>query len=181
MIELQDLSILKILFYVIAALMAGATAMAVTRRNLVHAVIYLVLSFFGTAMLFYLLGAPFLAALEVIIYAGAIMVLFLFIIMMIRLQKMPGMFFPRRQMWPAVAISAGFMLVCGVLVGTDAAGGKPLAAAQALPAAFGEYVFTTHWLAVEMASMLLLVALVGAFVLGRRVRRQPTDKREETG
>jgi NADH-quinone oxidoreductase subunit J len=82
--------------------------MAVTRRNMVHAVLYLVLSFFGTAMLFYLLGAPFLAALEIIIYAGAIMVLFLFLIMMIRLKKMPGMFFPVGQLLPAIFISAGF-------------------------------------------------------------------------
>jgi NADH-quinone oxidoreductase subunit K len=91
---------LTFLFYAIALLITVATAMAVTRRNMVHAVLYLVLSFFGTAMLFYLLGAPFLAALEIIIYAGAIMVLFLFLIMMIRLKKMPGMFFSGRSIAP---------------------------------------------------------------------------------
>ena len=85
---------LRIIFYLLAGLIVASTSMAVTRRNMVHAVLYLVLSFFGTAMLFYLLGAPFLAALEIIIYAGAIMVLFLFLIMMIRLKKLPGMFFP---------------------------------------------------------------------------------------
>ena len=67
------------LFYVLAAVILVTTGLAITRRNLVHAVVYLVLSFFGSAMLFYLLGAPILAALEVIIYAGAIMILFLFI------------------------------------------------------------------------------------------------------
>jgi NADH-quinone oxidoreductase subunit J len=175
-----DISILTILFYAAAALMVGATALAVTRRNMVHAVIYLVLSFFGTAMLFYLLGAPFLAALEIIVYAGAIMVLFLFVIMMIRLQKPPGMFFPRRQLLPATAVAMGFMLLCGILLGTGKAAWKPLAAAQATPKAFGAYLFKAHWLAVDIASMLLLVALIGAFVLGQRVRRQSRDRKEDT-
>ena len=100
------MSLYAIIFYIIAALIVISTALAVTRRNLVHVVLYLVLSFFGSAMLFYLLGAPFLAALEIIIYAGAIMVLFLFIIMMIRVEKLPGMFFPVRQLVPSIFISS---------------------------------------------------------------------------
>ena len=78
------MTIYSIIFYLLALLILGSTAMAITRRNLVHAVIYLIFSFFGSAMLFYLFGAPFLAVLEVIIYAGAIMVLFLFIVIMMR-------------------------------------------------------------------------------------------------
>ncbi len=173
------MSILTLLFYAIALLIISATAMAVTRRNMVHAVLYLVLSFFGTAMLFYLLGAPFLAALEIIIYAGAIMVLFLFLIMMIRLKKMPGMFFPAVQLLPAILISAGFLVVSTVLVGRNATGWSPMPAAQASPVAFGVYLFQTHWLAVEIASMLLLVALVGAYVLGRRVRPPSAEIQKE--
>ena len=88
------MTLYSILFYLISALIVTATGMAVTRRNMVHAVLYLVLSFFGTAMLFYLLGAPFLAALEIIIYAGAIMILFLFIIMMIKVTEKSGGLFP---------------------------------------------------------------------------------------
>ena len=164
------MSILTILFYAIALLVVVATALAVTRRNLVHAVLYLVLSFFGTAMLFYLLGAPFLAALEIIIYAGAIMVLFLFLIMMIRLKHLPGMFFPVEQLLPAILISAGFFIVSTVLMRRDPGGRDPMAAAQAHPVDFGVYLFQTHWLAVEIASLLLLVALVGAYLLGLRVR-----------
>jgi NADH-quinone oxidoreductase subunit J len=173
------MTILTFLFYPIALLIITATAMAVTRRNMVHAVLYLVLSFFGTAMLFYLLGAPFLAALEIIIYAGAIMVLFLFLIMMIRLKKLPGMFFPVGQLVPAILISAGFVTVSSVMVGRNLAGWAPVPAAQASPAAFGVYLFQTHWLAVEIASMLLLVALVGAYVLGRRVRESSADASKE--
>ena len=173
------MSILTLLFSAIALLIIAATAMAITRRNMVHAVLYLVLSFFGTAMLFYLLGAPLLAALEIIIYAGAIMVLFLFLIMMIRLKKLPGMFFPVGQLLPAILISAGFLTVSSVMVGRNTAGWAPMPAAQASPVDFGVYLFQTHWLAVEIASMLLLVALVGAYVLGRRVRGPSADTREE--
>ena len=75
-----------IIFYLISALILVATGLAVTRKNMVHAVVYLVFSFFGSALLFYLLGAPLLAALEVIVYAGAIMILFLFIIMMLKME-----------------------------------------------------------------------------------------------
>ena len=173
------MSILTLLFYTIAVLISVATAMAVTRRNMVHAVLYLVLSFFGTAMLFYLLGAPFLAALEIIIYAGAIMVLFLFLIMMIRLKKLPGMFFPVEQLLPAIFISVGFLVVCTVLAGRDTTGWVVLPAAQAQPVVFGTYLFQTHWLAVEIASMLLLVALIGAYILGRNVRSASTDRQKE--
>lgn len=172
------MNLLAILFYAIAALIIAATGFAVTRRSLVYAVVYLVLSFFGTAMLFYLLGAPFLAALEIIIYAGAIMVLFLFIIMMIHLEKGPGVFLPRRQLIPAVLISALFLMAFIVLAGTDAGGWKPLAAAQAIPAAFGIYLFDAHWLSIEIASMLLLVALVAAIVLGRQ-RKPPAGPKSE--
>ena len=173
------MNILAILFYTIAALMLVSTCLAITRRNLVYAVVYLVLSFFGSAMIFYLLGAPFLAALEIIIYAGAIMVLFLFIIMMIHLEKDPGEFLPRQQLIPATLISTVFLMAFIVLAGTDAGGWQPLAAAQAMPAAFGIYLFDTHWLSIEIASMLLLVALVAAIVCGRQMKRPDGSKPEE--
>ena len=172
------MTLFSILFYFIAALILAATAMAVTRRNLVHAVVYLVLSFFGTAMLFYLLGAPFLAALEVIIYAGAIMVLFLFIIMMIRVEALPGMLLPKKQLLPALCISAFFMAAALALMANNPQGETPLTAAQASPRAFGTYLFQHHWLAIEIASMLLLVALVGALILGWQVRRHRNNSEE---
>lgn len=165
------MTLFSILFYIIAALILAATALAVTRRNLVHTVIYLVLSFFGTAMLFYLLGAPLLAALEVIIYAGAIMVLFLFIIMMIRTESLSGLLLPKRQLIPAIGICGLFLTAAIALIAADPNGRAPLQAAQALPKAFGVYLFQHHWLAIEIASMLLLVALVGALILGWQVRR----------
>ncbi len=161
------MTIHAILFYAIGALITAATLLAITRRDLVHAVVYLVVSFFGSAALFYLLGAPLLAAFMVIVYAGAIMVLFLFIVMMLRVESDRRPVFPARQIGPAVAIAAGYTLVAGIMVFVDPAASAMLPAAQAEPAQFGAYVFRHAWLAIEITSLLLLVALVGAFVIGR--------------
>ncbi|MGP8049216.1 MAG: NADH-quinone oxidoreductase subunit J [Desulfobaccales bacterium] len=155
-------------FYLLAAVTLGSTALAVTRRNLMHAIIYLVLSFFGTALLFYLLGAPFLAALEVIIYAGAIMVLFLFIVMMLEIRpaKQPlGQYL--RQWLPAVVLGALSLAVL-VLIIFEFGGGLSLPLATAAPLEFGRFLFQRYWFSVEIVSFLLLVALVGALYLGRR-------------
>ena len=106
-----------VIFYILAAIILATTALAVTRRNLMHAIVYLVLSFFGTALLFYLLGAPFLAVLEVIIYAGAIMVLFLFIVMMLEIkppEKPRGAYL--RQWLPAAVLGALCLAVAFVLI-----------------------------------------------------------------
>ena len=97
------MTIYAIIFYFLAALILVTTALAITRRDLVHAVVYLIFSFFGSAMLFYLFGAPFLAVLEVIIYAGAIMVLFLFIVMMLRIEVSGERLFPLSQGLPTAA------------------------------------------------------------------------------
>ncbi|MCK7515152.1 MAG: NADH-quinone oxidoreductase subunit J [Desulfobacterales bacterium] len=101
------MTLFNLLFFAIAALIVASTGLAITRRNLVHAVIYLIFGFFGSAFLFYLFGAPFLAALMVIVYAGAIMILFLFIIMMLRVETPEERLFPPRQMLPAVALRRG--------------------------------------------------------------------------
>ena len=100
------MSIYAVMFYVLGAVIVAATALAITRRNLMHAIVYLVLSFIGTALLFYLLGAPFLAVLEVVIYAGAIMVLFLFIVMMLEIKPEERTLGPFLRQWlPALALS----------------------------------------------------------------------------
>ena len=170
-----------ILFYILSAIILAATVLAVTRRNLVHAVVYLVISFFGSALLFYLFGAPMLAALEVIIYAGAIMVLFLFIIMMLREGQFKEEMFPLGQWLPAAAMAAVYIFVGAVLVYSDPTGREVLVSAVATPQAFGRYVFENHWLAIELVSLLLLIALVGALYLGKStLHRQPPESRKET-
>jgi len=156
------------IFYVLAAIILMTTAVAITRRNLVHAVVYLVFSFFGSAMMFYLFGAPLLAVLEVIIYAGAIMILFLFIIMMVNVEAFQEQMFPIQQWLPLAMIGILYLIIGGIIVTSAPGTGVILEIAMAEPKAFGEYRFQKHWLSIEIVSLLLLVALVGALHLGRR-------------
>lgn len=174
----MTMTLSAVLFYLLAVVILAATLIAVTRRNLVHAVVYLVISFFGSALLFYLFGAPILAALEVIIYAGAIMVLFLFIIMMLRAGQLQENMFPLSQWLPAAAMAGIFIFVGAVLVYTDPSSREVLVSAVATPRAFGRYVFQNHWLAIELVSLLLLIALVGALYLGKSV---PNKQNSESG
>jgi NADH-quinone oxidoreductase subunit J len=171
------MTIYTIIFYLLGAMIILATLLAVTRRDMVHAVIFLVMSFFGSAMLFYLLGAPFLGALEIIVYAGAIMILFLFIVMMLKLEKTGAAVFPRSQWVPAAVLCVLFLLLAGLLAGTDPGCRVPLETAWAEPKAFGNFLFIGHWLTIEITSLLLLIALVGALLLGRsRDGKQPLEK-----
>jgi NADH-quinone oxidoreductase subunit J len=156
------------IFYILAAVILLSTGLAVTRRNLMHAIVYLVLSFFGTALLFYLLGAPFLAALEVIIYAGAIMVLFLFIVMMLEIRPAEGPLGSYLRQWlPALVLGALSLAVLGLII-FKSGGDLPLPLAAASPLEFGRFLFQRYWFSVEIVSFLLLVALVGALYLGKR-------------
>ena len=163
-----------IIFYILAAVIIVTTGLAITRRNLVHAVVYLVFSFFGSAMMFYLFGAPLLAVLEVIIYAGAIMILFLFIIMMVKTEAFEEQLFPTRQWLPVALIGLLYLVIGAVIVSSAPGSGDTLKVALAKPKAFGEYLFQRHWLAIEIVSLLLLVALVGALYLGRKKPAQDT-------
>lgn len=161
------MTIYGLFFYIIAAVIVAATAVAITRRNMVHAVVYLIVSFFGTAMIFYFFGAPLLAALEVIIYAGAIMVLFLFVVMMVKVDSPGEVLLPARQ-WIPAAVFGSIYLVIGFLMvfetrGTDAS----LGMLTASPREFALYVLQKHWFSIEVISLLLLLALVGALHLGK--------------
>ncbi len=162
------MTLYAIIFYALAAIILVTTAMAITRRNLVHAVVYLVFSFFGSAMMFYLFGAPLLAVLEVIIYAGAIMILFLFIIMMVKSETSEERLFPIQQWLPIVLIAAVYLGIGAAIVSSAPGGQVTLEVALAKPKAFGEYLFQRHWLVIEIVSLLLLIALAGALYLGRK-------------
>jgi NADH-quinone oxidoreductase subunit J len=168
-----------VIFYILAASILVTTGLAVTRRNLVHAVLYLVMSFFGTALLFYLFGAPLLAVLEVIIYAGAIMVLFLFIVMMLKTESVGDSLFALRQFKAAAGLGLVYMVVGAVLVVSDSDSRLVLEAGTAAPTAFGRYVFENHWLAVEIVSLLLLIALIGVLHLGRHVSKNGGQKHQK--
>ncbi|MDZ7832546.1 MAG: NADH-quinone oxidoreductase subunit J [Desulfobacterales bacterium] len=177
------MTIYAILFYLIAAVMILSTAMAVTRSNMVHAVLYLVISFFGSAVLFFLLGAPLLGALEVIIYAGAIMVLFLFIVMMLKVEVTDDGGVPIGQLAAAGVICGIYFLACVLLMKFSGPSAKePMQALLVQPKHFGNHLFRQHWLAIEMISLLLLVALVGVLHLGlSRGRRREETKGGDGG
>ena len=171
------MTIYTVIFYPVAALIVAATALAITRRNPVHAVVYLVISFLGSAILFYHLGAPFLAALEIIIYAGAIMVLFLFVIMLVNLHRLREIRMFGVQ-WP-MAVVVGLILIA--LIGFVVLN-TPYGAVDASPESFvsvdGESVgnaqavawllYREYLLPFEIVSVFLLVAMIGAVVLARK-------------
>jgi len=147
------------LFYIAAVVAVIATLLTVTQRNLVHALLYLVVSLFAVAVVFYTLGAPFVAALEVIVYAGAIMMLFLFAVMLLNVSADSPPRVPRRA-WLGPVILAAVLLV-EVIYGLVLAG-PPLAGGEIGPVAVGEALYGPYVLGVELASMLLLAALIGA-------------------
>src|SRR5499425_932258 len=154
-------------FYIAAAVALISTAMVITRLNAIHALLYLIVSLLAVAVIFFTLGAPFAAALEVIIYAGAIMVLFIFVVMMLNLGNR-GAEMERRWLTPGIWRGPALLAVVLVLemfyllrshaavLGSGAV--DPQAVAVAL---FGPYL-----ICVELVSMLLLAGLVGAYHLG---------------
>ncbi len=159
-----------VLFYLSAALATVATIMAITRRVAIHALLYLVVSLFATALVFFTLGAPFVAALEVIVYAGAIMVLFLFVTMMLNLsphavQAQQAWFSTDAWLGPAILA----VLLVAELVYALASGLPQPGNPQVIePKAVGMALYGPYLLAVELASVLLLAGLVGAYHLGHR-------------
>jgi NADH-quinone oxidoreductase subunit J len=163
-----------IVFYIAAAVAVLATTIAITRHNVVHALLYLIVSLLAVAVIFYVIGAPFLAALELIIYAGAIMVLFLFVVMMLNLGEhatdvevawlKPGVW-----AWPSAL--ATLLLVELIYVSVHAA--PPSGPMHVVtPKEIGISLFGPYAIGVELASLLLTSGLVGAYHLGRRAVRE---------
>jgi NADH-quinone oxidoreductase subunit J len=160
------MTIFALSFYLIGLFILAATAIAITRPEPVHAVVYLIFSFLGTAMLFYLFGAPFLAALEVIIYAGAIMVLFLFVIMVLKTGAVTETAMSWRKWRPAVLMGILYLFLIGLIIVSDPRSQGTLRPAMAGPKALGRFVLTRYWLSLEIISLILLIGLVAVIQLG---------------
>ena len=145
------------LFYIAATVALVATILAMTRANAIHALIYLIVSLLAVAVIFFLIGAPFAAALEIVIYAGAIMVLFVFVIMMLNLGEEGD---AREKQWLSPAVWAGPTLLAVILFAellyiiSSVEG--PVSTAQVTAKQVGLTLFGPYVLAVEIASMLLL-------------------------
>ncbi len=159
------------IFYLLAIVILIATGLAITRRQPIHAVLYLIVAFLSTAALFFMLGAPLLAAFIVIVYAGAIMVLVLFVIMLF--QQSPKERRLLSEWGPATLLGIVFLAVAVAMVFKDPGSEIVLQGAVAQPRDFGRFLFDRYWLAVEIVSILLLVALVAIIHLGKR--RDPEE------
>lgn len=172
-------------FYIAAAVAAVSTAMVIVQRNVIHALLYLILSLLSVAVVFFVIGAPFVAALEVIIYAGAIMILFVFVIMMLNLGTQT---YRTETGWMRAVSWAGPALLAAVLLADLA---YMFTAAPRAPAAYvrpyammvgpkvvGAALFGPYLIGVELASVLLLAGLIGALHLGRSVRAEQEKEKE---
>lgn len=158
------------LFYLLTFLAIMFASLVVISKNPVYSVLYLVLTFFTIAGHYVLLNAQFLAAVHVIVYAGAIMVLFLFVIMLLNLNKETE---PQKGIWlkASAAVASGSLLV--VLVGSlkGAANIQPSNTFDSnigLIENLGKTLFNDFLLPFELASILLLAAMVGAVMLGKK-------------
>jgi NADH-quinone oxidoreductase subunit J len=171
-LQFQDL-----VFYALAIILLFAGIRVITSRNPVHAALYLVLAFFTAAGIWLILEAEFLAITLVLVYVGAVMVLFLFVVMMldINLDKL------REGFWNALPIAlpvGGLMAVeMMMIVGVQHFGADKVAAAMPKPAGYsntaelGRVIYTDYLLVFELASIILLVAIVAAIALTLRDRQ----------
>jgi len=163
----------KILFWVLAPVALGSGIAMVLARNAVHSALLLVLNFFALSVFYVMLDAHFLAAVQVIVYAGAIMVLFLFVIMLLGVDRRESLDESIRFQRPlALLLGAGFVGVAVFTIhstlGTATFQGLSEANAPGNVEAVGRVLFTKYTFPFEVASVLLIVAAIGAMVLGRR-------------
>ena len=176
--------------FVAAAVMvlAGAIGVVVS-GNPVHAALSLVLTLFGVAVLFVAQEAHFLAAVQVIVYAGAIVVLFLFVIMLLGVDEHENVRRDPLRAQRPLAVLLGLASLAAIVLlaqGTDwVTGARSVAGAASGPGAnvekLAESIFTRYLLAFEVTSVLLVIAVVGAVVLARRSGEATEDEPEEAG
>jgi NADH-quinone oxidoreductase subunit J len=166
----------SIVFYTLAALIIGFGVLVVTTRNTVHCVLFLVANFLCVAMVYVLLAAEFLAIIQILVYAGGIVVLYLFVVMLVNLQRQPHTA-PRRR----PQSRAGFALAAVMLAELSAifvfSASRPASVAAAAPPAspgmgnttmVGLMLYSDYLVPFEVASVLLLIAMVGAIILARK-------------
>ncbi|MBD3335563.1 MAG: NADH-quinone oxidoreductase subunit J [Candidatus Eisenbacteria bacterium] len=156
-------------FYISGIVALVASLLVITRRNAVHAVLYLVVSLLATALVFFSLGAPFAGVLEIIIYAGAIMVFFIFVVMLLNLgpdAEQQERRWMQGSIWIGPAVLG--MILAAELAYVIAGGATGAAAGMTVgPKDVATTMFGTYALGVELASFLLLAGLVGAYHIGR--------------
>jgi NADH-quinone oxidoreductase subunit J len=164
-----------IAFYTLAAFILGFAVLVVSTKDTVHSVLFLVLDFLFVAALYVLLSAPFLAVIQVLVYAGGIVVLYLFVVMLVNLKRPPEAHQdPHRRTLLGLGMSVAVMLELVVIAVYQTV--RPVTAAvpaSTIPVTgnteqVGWLLYTSYLIPFEIASMLLLVAMIGAIVLAKR-------------
>ena len=165
------MTLLQGFFAYLAVMVLGGSVLVVTRRNPVHSVMWMLLVFVHIAILFIFLNADFLAAMQIIIYAGAVLVLFLFVLMLLDLRA-PDLERRLQMQWPlGVILATSFLVLFGVILsrtGTFVEPGRytvDFIQSEGNVSTVGKLLFSEFLLPFEIASLILLVAILGAVVL----------------
>ncbi len=163
---------MNIIFYIAATLAFVSSVMAIVNRNAIHALLYLIISLLSVSVIFYVIGAPLAAALEVIIYAGAIIVLFIFVVMMLNIgmEEETEKKWLTPKMWIVPSILAILLLAIWLYV-FRALPPERISGEVIVPNAVGVSLFTKYLIAVEIAGVLLLAGIVGAYHLGKQKKK----------
>ena len=162
-----------IIFLIIAAVSVISAFLVVTQRNVIYSALFLILTLCGLAILFVLLNAPFLAAIQIIVYAGAVMVLFLFVIMLLNLKRDEfGRDRRRIQKSLGILLAILFLVEVAISIKIGISGlnnvTPSLDKGFGGPHLIGKLLFTKYLLPFELTSILLLVAIIGAVVLAKK-------------
>jgi NADH-quinone oxidoreductase subunit J len=164
---------MQLIFYIASAVAILSTIMVITRYNMVHALLYLVVSFLAVAIIFYVLGAPFIAALEVIVYAGAIVVLIIFVIMMLNLKQESV---DQEEKWLTKNVWIGPAILCSILMAEliyilASSDITVLQGHEVDSKAVGMSLYGPYVIGVELCGLLLMSGIVGAYHLGRQKKK----------
>jgi NADH-quinone oxidoreductase subunit J len=179
------MSIGMVVFAIIAIIATGSALGLLLSRNTVYAALFLIINFVSIATLYFFLGAPFIALAQITIYAGSIMVLFLFVIMLLGTEKLPRSKAMPWQKPLAIVFSALLLIESGILIYQQAmkpSGWPELVESVTSPTEIGLSLFNQYLLPFEITSVILLAAVVGAIYLTRpeRIRRKTeADGRSE--
>lgn len=160
------------IFYITATVAIISSLIAISNRNAIHALLYLILSLLSISVIFYILGAPFIAALEVIVYAGAIMVLFIFVVMMLNigLEEEQEKKWLNSGMWIVPSILAAILLIIFIYV-TKEFQSERTSAEIIGPKQVGIKMFTKYLIGVEISAVLLLSGIIGGYHLGKQKKK----------
>lgn len=161
-------------FYIAGAVAVLSTVMVITSYNMIHALIYLIVSFLAIAVVFFVLGAPFIAALEIIIYAGAIVVLVIFVIMMLNLRD-ETVRQEKRWLTPRIfilpSILATILLAEMIYIMVSMGGGGDVSSSTIDSKDVGMSLYGPYVIGVELSGILLMSGIVGAYHLGRQKKK----------